>query len=308
MKIDIVTGFLGAGKTTFISKYVKYLSVKDEKILIIENEFGMAGIDGALLRAEELSVVEIAGGCVCCTQKAKLIEYICEASRQNFDRVIIEPSGIYNLDTFFSLFEHEYINEHCTLNGIITIVKPDFMKFSSMPQYEHIFLSHFLSTGAILVSDTQSYSEEEIDKVLLQFTEFTMARNDKFDLSKINVYTKNWADITDEDLETLSSIGQTNTEHELVNECHINIVENHFFLARFSNYDNMLAMIDYLLNNQDILRIKGFASVDGELYSINYTHNCKEIKLGKYKHPILNVLGINLDAPAINAKVKELES
>ncbi|ONI44686.1 hypothetical protein AN641_06230 [Candidatus Epulonipiscioides gigas] len=305
MKIDIVTGFLGAGKTTFISKYAAYLRNKGERILIIENEFGLAGIDGALLRQDELEVVEISGGCVCCTQKEKLIAFILEAVKQNFDRVIIEPSGIYNLDTFFSLFDNKDIGKSCILNGIITIVKPDFMKFSNS-QYENIFLSHFLSTGVILISNSQSYSVEEIDNHLLELIEFTTQRNENFDISKIKVYSKDWQNLTDDDFNDLSNAGQTKCEHSLINECHLNWIENHFFMARLRTYDDILELVDYILENKEILRIKGFASANGELYSINCTHNCKEIQKGKNKHAVLNILGHNLNITNIKEKVAQL--
>ncbi|OON92870.1 MAG: hypothetical protein ATN31_07705 [Candidatus Epulonipiscioides saccharophilum] len=305
MNIDIVTGFLGSGKTTFITKYASYLRKFGEKILIIENEFGLAGIDGAFLREKEFEVVEISGGCVCCTQKEKLISFILEALFQGFDRVIIEPSGIYNLDTVFSLWDNKKIADGCTLNNIITIVKPDFMKFTNLV-YDGIFLSHFLSTGAILVSNTQSYSEDEIDNSLLALAKFTKSKNDNFELSNISVYTKNWDDLTDEDLNNISHAGQSHCDHVITNECHLNLIENHFFMARLKDYDSILELIKFILENDKIFRIKGYAQVDSDLYSVNCTHNCIDVQPGNNKYAVLNVLGHNLDINAINYKVQEL--
>ncbi|WP_010167855.1 GTP-binding protein [Candidatus Epulonipiscium viviparus] len=305
MNIDIITGFLGAGKTTFITKYALYLREFGEKILIIENEFGLAGIDGAFLRENELEVTEISGGCVCCTQKEKLIAFILEAVQQGFDRVIIEPSGIYNLDTFFSLWNNPQIAKNCILNSIVTIVKPDFMKFAT-EAYEHIFLSHFYSTGAIVVSDTQSYTEAEIDSTIIDLTKFVSSKNTNFDLSKIDVYTKNWIDLTDNDMHALSSAGRSECPHTAINECHLNLIENHFFMARLKTYDNILELIDYILQNDEIFRIKGYALAGDKLYSINCTQNCIEIKPGKSKHAVLNILGQNLDITSIEKKVREM--
>jgi len=100
--IDLVTGFLGAGKTTFIARYGQWLRQQGIRFAVVENEFGAAGVDSAVLREQFGVVRELSGGCICCTLKSgfyQLLEELCSSC----DRIIVEPSGLYNLDDFFEV-------------------------------------------------------------------------------------------------------------------------------------------------------------------------------------------------------------
>ena len=305
MKIDIITGFLGAGKTTFISGYGKHLLDKGERVLVIENEFGVLGIDGSLLKQEKLEVVELSGGCACCTQKTGLVSYIREAYDKGYDRAILEPSGIYNLDTFFDLLEDPLLKDACELNAIITIVKPDFIKYGS-ENYRNIFMSQFLSTGAIVFSNTQSYESDYIDNSLLQLCDFAKENNSLFDIANISVYTKPWDTFTESDFENLSSIGRSYVEHKKILENHVSLIENHFFSGKVKEYKNIEEFAEYMLSNYDVLRMKGFMKADGKIYAVNYTDNCKLIKESYNKHTLINILGVDIDCVKVKEKLKSL--
>ena len=93
-KLDVVTGFLGAGKTTFLQAYHRWLTDTGAASCIIENEFGDAGVDGAVLRSGGAAVREISGGCVCCTLKVTLRDMLWELAGQ-VERIILEPSGLF---------------------------------------------------------------------------------------------------------------------------------------------------------------------------------------------------------------------
>lgn len=102
-KLDVVTGFLGAGKTTFLQTYHRWLTGKGVTSCIIENEFGAAGVDGAVLRGSGAAVRDISGGCVCCTLKVTLRELLWELAGQ-VERVILEPSGLFCGDDLLDIF------------------------------------------------------------------------------------------------------------------------------------------------------------------------------------------------------------
>ena len=97
MKLDLVTGFLGAGKTTLISRFCRYFTGQGWRFGVVENEFGAAGVDSAILREVFGEVRELSGGCICCTLKSGFYTLLEELSH-TCDRVIVEPSGLYNLD------------------------------------------------------------------------------------------------------------------------------------------------------------------------------------------------------------------
>jgi G3E family GTPase len=97
IKLDVVSGFLGAGKTTLINKLLRE-AWRGEKTAVLENEFGEIGVDGDLLRGHDLAVREITNGCICCTLKGDFVEGIRELARDyQPDRIVIEPTGIGKL-------------------------------------------------------------------------------------------------------------------------------------------------------------------------------------------------------------------
>jgi G3E family GTPase len=97
IRLDIVSGFLGAGKTTLINKLLRE-AWQGERIAVLENEFGEIGVDGDLLRGHDLAVREITNGCICCALKGDFVEGIKELARDyRPDRIVIEPTGIGKL-------------------------------------------------------------------------------------------------------------------------------------------------------------------------------------------------------------------
>jgi len=123
IKVHAISGFLGAGKTTLIKHLAAALIENNEKVVILENEFGKVGIDGKLLELEGLSVYEISSGCLCCTLKNDFIstlnniaENICP------DRILIEPSGIFVLSEMFDIFRNPQINSRLSLCSALTVI------------------------------------------------------------------------------------------------------------------------------------------------------------------------------------------
>ena len=108
-KVDIISGFLGAGKTTFIKKLIKEV-YQDEQIVLIENEFGEIGIDGTFMNNSGIEVTEINSGCICCSLvgdfEASLKEVL---ETYHPDRIIIEPSGVGKLSDILRILENSLI-------------------------------------------------------------------------------------------------------------------------------------------------------------------------------------------------------
>ena len=100
--LDVITGFLGAGKTTFLEHYTRHLRETGVSFCIIENEFGRAGVDGAQLRQSGARVRELSGGCVCCALKVPLHALIEELTGE-VDRILLEPSGLFNGDDLMDI-------------------------------------------------------------------------------------------------------------------------------------------------------------------------------------------------------------
>lgn len=164
-KIDIVSGFLGSGKTTFIKKILEENTLR-EKVVLVENEFGKVGIDGSLLKETGIDVVEINSGCICCTlvgEFSRAIELVIKTYQP--DRVIIEPSGVGKLSEVLSSCNEFTSQNHIKLNGIATIV--DVLKYEDNLEYvREYFEDQIRHASTIFLSRTQKSTVEEIDSIV----------------------------------------------------------------------------------------------------------------------------------------------
>lgn len=128
--VTLVTGFLGSGKTTLVNHILR--TQTEQQFAVIENEFGMMGVDGSFVDAPKESVFEINDGCVCCSVQGDLLEVFRELVSRNseFDHVIIETTGLADPAPVMRLFERSEIGEHFDLVGVVTVVDAHHLKAS----------------------------------------------------------------------------------------------------------------------------------------------------------------------------------
>ncbi len=164
VKIDIISGFLGAGKTTLIKKLFES-SLKDEQVVIIENEFGEIGIDGGFLKDSGVKIKEINAGCICCSLVGDFATSIKEVlSTYNPDRIIIEPSGVGKLSDIINAIKNVGLAE-LQLNILATVV--DGLKTKIyIKNFGEFFLNQVQSADTIVISKTDKMTEKQIDEVV----------------------------------------------------------------------------------------------------------------------------------------------
>ncbi len=164
VKIDIISGFLGAGKTTLIKKLFES-SLKDEQVVIIENEFGEIGIDGGFLKDSRVKIKEINAGCICCSLVGDFATSIKEVlSTYNPDRIIIEPSGVGKLSDIINAIKNVGLAE-LQLNILATVV--DGLKTKIyIKNFGEFFLNQVQSADTIVISKTDKMTEKQIDEVV----------------------------------------------------------------------------------------------------------------------------------------------
>ncbi|MBS4535252.1 GTP-binding protein [Clostridium sp. D2Q-14] len=164
-KIDIISGFLGSGKTTLIKKLLKEKLLK-EKIVIIENEFGEIGIDGSLLKKSGIEIKELNSGCICCTLVGDFERSIREIIHKfKPERIIIEPSGVGKLSEVLKACETPELKDILHINMLITVV--DVSKYEIyLPNFGEFFENQIKYARTIILSRTQKASHEKIDKVV----------------------------------------------------------------------------------------------------------------------------------------------
>ncbi len=185
-KTDIISGFLGAGKTTLIKKLIGE-AFQGEKVVLIENEFGEIGIDGGFLKEAGVQVNELNSGCICCS----LVGDFGEALKQVVtdytpDRIIIEPSGVGKLSDVIKAIQKAAETVEIHLNSATTVVDVTKAKVY-MKNFGEFFLNQVEACGTVVLSRTQSVSEEK----LLQAVALVKEHN-----AEARIITTPWDDIS----------------------------------------------------------------------------------------------------------------
>ena len=166
IKLDLITGFLGSGKTTFIKMYARYLMKKNEKICIIENDFGAINVDMVMLKeleGDNCNLEMIVGGDGQEAHKRRLKTKLISMAMQGYDRVIIEPSGVFDPDEFFDLIYEEPLDRWYEISNVICIVDPTMEKDISNNS-KYILATEAAGAGIILFSKTALCTHEELEK------------------------------------------------------------------------------------------------------------------------------------------------
>ena len=160
-KIDIFSGFLGAGKTTLIKKLIAE-AYTGEQLVLIENEFGEIGIDGGFLQEAGISITEMNSGCICCSlvgDFGKALQQVMETYHP--DRILIEPSGVGKLSDVIRAVQNLEMHD-VVLNGFTTVVDASKAKMY-MKNFGEFFNNQVEHASAIILSRTAGMSQEKLD-------------------------------------------------------------------------------------------------------------------------------------------------
>ena len=162
-KIDIISGFLGAGKTTLIKKLLKE-AFEGEKLVLIENEFGEISIDGGFLKESGVQVSEMSSGCICCSLVGDFATALKDVKKQfSPDRILIEPSGVGKLSDVIAAVERTVAEEtDMCLNSYTTVADGVKVKIF-MKNFGEFYNDQIEAAGTIILSRTQKLSQEKLE-------------------------------------------------------------------------------------------------------------------------------------------------
>ena len=187
-KIDIISGFLGAGKTTLIKKLIGE-AFKGEQVVLIENEFGEIGIDGGFLKDAGVNITEMNQGCICCSLVGDFGEALNQVvTDYKPDRVIIEPSGVGKLSDVIKAIQKAGETVEIALNSATTVVDVTKAKMY-IKNFGEFFLNQIEACGTVVLSRTQNVDEAK----LLTAVDMIKEHN-----SEARIITTPWDDITGE--------------------------------------------------------------------------------------------------------------
>ena len=207
IKIDIISGFLGAGKTTFIKKMIDEV-YKEEKLALIENEFGEVGIDGGFLKDSGVNITEMNSGCICCSLVGDFGENLKEViTTYHPDRIIIEPSGVGKLsDVMKSVVDVEK-EQDVKINALVTVVNAK-KASKQMKAFGEFFNNQIENATTIVLSRTQSATPEQLELCVKQMQELN---------EKAAIITTPWDEISGEQILKVIE-GQNSLEAEVMEE------------------------------------------------------------------------------------------
>lgn len=205
-KIDIVSGFLGAGKTTLIKKVLKE-ALTDTKVVLIENEFGEIGIDGGFLKEAGIEIKEMNSGCICCSLVGDFGTSLKEVmTTYEPERILIEPSGVGKLSDVMKAVQDVLDTEAC-LNSAVAVVDATKCKMYSK-NFGEFFINQIEHAGTIVLSRTDHVSDEKLQQCIALIREHN---------AKATIVTTPWDEIDGRDiLETIE--GAKDLEAEMMAE------------------------------------------------------------------------------------------
>ena len=296
MKVDLITGFLGAGKTTFIQHYIEYLHRHGQKVRIIENEFGAVSVDSQILKEEDCEIHDLTGMCMCCVGKDAFNNMLVEAAMDGCNRVIVEPSGIYDADEFFSVMESDKVKDHCEIGMILTIVDAKWEKGVS-GEADYLMLSQLLAAGSVLMSKTQLFSEEEENRTIEQLNclmeEFGCDRRFGKDVIRTP-----WDQFDDRDFLHLSMSGWKKSDHKKEYLNHGQIFTTCQIGGYCENLDDLKKRVDSIFSEEKygtVFRVKGYVrDLEKNWYEVNCSPDIRNMAPCQVKKGILVIIGQGL--------------
>ncbi len=163
MRIDVISGFLGAGKTTFIKRLLD-TSLKNEKVVLIENEYGEVSVDTDLLKDSSIKIKELSQGCICCSLVGDFSKSLNEViSKYNPDRVLIEPSGVGKLSDIVKAIKSANLGD--SINSLVCLVDAKKAKMYDK-NFGEFFVDQIESAHTVILSRTDICKEETIESAL----------------------------------------------------------------------------------------------------------------------------------------------
>ena len=308
VKIDLITGFLGSGKTTFIKKYAKYLIDQGLNIGILENDFGAVNVDMMLLQdiaGEKCTLEMVAGGCDKDCHRRRFRTKLIAMGMCGYDRVLIEPSGIFDMDEFFDALHESPLDRWYEIGNVITVV--DAMLEENLSEdAEFILASEVANAGIVLLSKAQEAAETDIERTKAQLNKAMESVHCDRQFEK-EIFAKDWNKLSDADFKKIQSAGYVGADYEKKDIAEEDAFQSLYFMNLTMPVEKLEEKVKQIFNDKEcgnIFRIKGFMQLKPDQWiELNATHQNITIQSIKKGQEIFIVIGEKLNKEKITTNL-----
>lgn len=290
----VVSGFLGAGKTTFANQLLSYYARLGEHTVYIVNEFGATDIDASLMRFEGFEAVTLSNGCICCSLKNELVVSLREVVRKLSPRkIVFETSGIFVFDSFEDILRDEYLRTRCRIRSRITIV--DSLCYQNTQLLAGSFAENQIKNASLLILSKLERFSGDITEILC-------------DLRRINAgaaimacpwdepdFIEQAADAADSSVNLPSTKGHA----------HAHVKTGTLSPADMSR-DAYAQLVSRIVSGEygTFLRVKGYIDIEGQPHLLNIAQSDVVLKPQKYRQPPLLVcIGTGFDPRSLGGLI-----
>lgn len=308
-KVDLVTGFLGAGKTIFLKKYLGFLRRSGEETFLIENEFGCISIDTVLLKNAADAMGDLTGECMCCSGYDDFRMLLMKAAENNYSRILVEPSGIYDVDQFFRIMNEPEVRKCCEIGSVITIVAPNQNRDFS-DESEYLMMGQIAAAGTVVLSRTQDCADRNHEDVVCDLNRLLDRYGADRILQEKDICFKDWKDLNDEDFEKVAASGYHQVMHKREQLIHDELYITEILSLNGIQMEQLRAAVRELFIKKeygDVLRIKGYVrDISGKWYEVNCTPDIDSFCPADVNRGVLVIIGQYLNREAIRRRMESI--
>ena len=301
--VDLITGFLGAGKTTFLLRYARYLLSKGLKIGILVYDHGAVNVDLPLLnplRGENCELETLAASCDTDCHRRRFRTKLLSMAMCGYDRILIEPSGVFDMDEFYDTLADSPLERLLSVGNVLCVVDAK-LADDSLPEEDFFLASQAACAGRVVLSRVQLATDEERDSTL-RHLERALAAIHADPIDDSHVLMRDWDSLTGEDYEALSRCGAFPPDYRKSL-----IGTGGFQSLSFLN----LPLGETALQEKTralfadsgygrILRVKGVFPEGEGWYQLNATAHATQVQRAEQGLPVITVIGRELNETAIN--------
>lgn len=302
VKIDLITGFLGSGKTTFIKKYARYLLDQGLNIGILENDFGAVNVDMMLLKdleGDHCELEMVSGGCDADCHRRRFKTKLIAMGMCGYDRVIVEPSGIFDMDEFFDILREEPLDQWYEIGSVISVVDAG-LDCGQSEAADYLLASEAAGAGCIVLSKVKNVSAEQTEAVkahLEQAMKKVGCRRSLFG----HIIASDWEQFTEEDYQRLMNCGYEPASYRKTDAAAA--FDSLFFMNLELTAEELKERTARLFEEPGcghILRVKGFVKAEGGRWlELNATRREQTLAVSPDGQEVLIVIGEQLSKETI---------